>query len=104
MAIMPRWSGTTTQRGLGHAHQANRKRQRAALIPGTPCWRCGQPMWPHQQLDLDHLTARCFGGAGGPAVLAHMHCNRSAGAALATPLRLARLAARTVRVTASRDW
>jgi len=77
-----RWArrGTTTQRGLGHAHQADLKRLRAALIPGTPCWRCGLPMYPWQALNRDHLIDRALGGADGPAVLAHASCNKSAGA------------------------
>lgn len=49
--------GTTTQRGYGAAHQATK----AALLPdayGTPCTYCGERMWPHQNLVLDHTADR----------------------------------------------
>ena len=62
-------------------------------------------MWPHQALDRGHTTDRALGGVNSEGRLEHASCNRSAGAALATPMRLARLAARAAqRVTASRDW
>lgn len=87
MAYRKRQRGTTTQRGLGSKHQADGKRQRASLIDGAPCWRCGLPMYRWQKLDLDHVTPRALGGAGGPAVLAHASCNRSAGATLGNRMR-----------------
>lgn len=77
---MSRWRGTTTQRGLGAVHQKDKKRLLAELRDGSPCWRCGQPMFRWQKLDRDHLIDRSVGGANGPAVLAHASCNRSAGA------------------------
>jgi hypothetical protein len=40
-----------------------------------------------QALDLDHVTPRAFGGASGPAVLAHRYCNRSAGARMGNRMR-----------------
>lgn len=86
---------TTTQRGLGHDHQSERQRQLRELVPGTPCWRCAQPMWPYQELDLDHVTDRYFGGAGGLAVLAHASCNRSAGGKLGSQIAGAGLPRRT---------
>jgi hypothetical protein len=102
---MPRWQGTTKQRGLGAEHQADKKRLLANLRPGEPCWRCAQPMWPHQQLDRDHITSRALGGARGPAVLAHATCNRSAGAALGNRLRgLRRQRIRQYAPRASRNW
>jgi hypothetical protein len=69
---------TTTQRGLGHDHQQDRKRQLAQLRDGDPCPRCGLPMYRSQKLELDHFPGRVFGG---PQVrlLSHEFCNRRAG-------------------------
>jgi 5-methylcytosine-specific restriction endonuclease McrA len=44
-------------------------------------------MYPWQDLDLDHVTPRALGGAGGPAMLSHRWCNRAAGARLGGRLR-----------------
>jgi hypothetical protein len=85
----------TADRGLGGAHRAERKRQLARFRDGDPCPLCGRPMYRWQALDLDHVTPRVFGGAGGPSRLVHASENRSRGAALSTPLRLARLRLRT---------
>jgi hypothetical protein len=79
---MARWQGTTTQRGLGAPHVRDKKRLKAQLQDGEPCWRCGQPMYQWQELDRDHVIDRALGGMEGPAVLAHASCNRSAGAKL----------------------
>ena len=79
--------GTTTQRGLGAKHQADRKRLLARLRDGTPCPRCGQPMYRWQRLDRDHVVDRALGGTDGPAVLSHQHCNRSAGARMGNQMR-----------------
>lgn len=72
---------TTTQRGLGYAHQKARAQAVIALKDGTPCPRCGQPMWRNQAryLDLDHIIPRSMGGGDGPKVLTHRRCNRRAG-------------------------
>lgn len=102
---MARWTGTTTQRGLGAPHQADKRRLKREMRPGQPCPRCGQPMWPHQALDRGHAIPRALGGVNSPGRLEHASCNRSAGAAMATPMRYARLRARLQqKVTASRDW
>jgi 5-methylcytosine-specific restriction endonuclease McrA len=79
-----RWArkGTTTQRGLGWQYVKQGQRLRAAMRDGDLCWRCGQPMYKWEALDQDHLTPRALGGTDGPTVLAHAHCNRSAGARL----------------------
>lgn len=66
--------GNTTARGYGADHQRRRRAALAALVPGTPCGRCGQPMHPGQHLDLDHTDDR-----DGYRGLAHSRCNRSAG-------------------------
>jgi hypothetical protein len=81
------------------AHKAARRRALAVFRPGTPCPRCGAPMWPWQPLDLGHAVDRWRGGTITDGVrLEHRSCNRSAGGALATPVRLARLALRARRV------
>ena len=78
---------TTTQRGLGHPHQRDRRRQLAGLRDGQPCPRCGHPMYRWQYLDLDHVIPRALGGTGGPAVLTHRYCNRSVGAKMGNRMR-----------------
>lgn len=68
----------------GGQHQAIR----AANLPyayGKPCTRCGQPMLPGQDLDLDHFDDR-----GGYRGFAHARCNRSAGGKLGRARQLAR--------------
>lgn len=80
---------TTAERGLGGDHQRERRR----LLPlayGRPCPRCGELMLKGQFLDLDHVVSRCMGGIGGPRVIAHRRCNRSAGAKLGNRLRVYR--------------
>lgn len=92
-------AGRTTARGLGGAHQAERRR----LLPsayGTPCPLCGDLMLRGQRLDLDHAVPRVLGGPdAGPRRIAHARCNRSAGSRLRHRLDRARRAA-----TLSRDW
>ena len=62
----------------------------AALVPGSRCPRCGEPMWPrYQALDLDHAVPRSQGGAAGPKRLAHASCNRRHGAELTNEARAA---------------
>ncbi|MCW2496413.1 MAG: hypothetical protein JWQ77_2337 [Jatrophihabitans sp.] len=49
--------GTTTERGYGAEHRATRD----ALLPsayGTACRYCGNRMWPHEHLALDHTEDR----------------------------------------------
>jgi 5-methylcytosine-specific restriction endonuclease McrA len=87
MASRKRHRGTTTERGLGYAHQKDGRRLKAVHRDGDLCWRCGQPMYKWQALERDHVTPRAYGGADGPAVLAHAHCNRSAGARLGNRMR-----------------
>jgi hypothetical protein len=84
---MARYRGTSTQRGLGADHQADKKRLLALHRDGDPCWRCGQPTYKWQELDRDHVVDRALGGTDGPAVLAHAGCNRSAGARLSNQVR-----------------
>jgi predicted nucleic acid-binding Zn ribbon protein len=85
---------STTQRGLGHAHQADKRRLLAEFRPGDPCLQrfrdgtvCGKPMFPWQELDRGHIIDRALGGVNGPAILVHASCNRKAGAQLGILLR-----------------
>ena len=101
---MPAAGRTTTERGLGHAHQ-QRKRVLMTELARTgprPCRRCGQDMvHPSQcepcwvcRLDLGHPehAPRALGGQGGADDdLEHAHCNRVAGAQLGVRLRGSRV-------------
>jgi hypothetical protein len=93
------WGGSkaenTTAAGYGNSHQKLRK----ALLPqayGKPCYRCGQPMLPGQELHLDHddhddhdrTKYRGF---------SHKSCNLKAAARKARAIQLKR---RLVPVTA----
>jgi hypothetical protein len=65
----------TTMRGYGWAHQKARDHAVAHMPDGHPCCRCGEPMYAHQRLDLDHTDDRtAYLG------LAHSRCNARAGA------------------------
>jgi 5-methylcytosine-specific restriction endonuclease McrA len=83
---MARYRGTTTERGLGAPHVADKKRLMAIHRDGEPCWRCGKPMYKSQGLERDHVIDRARGGTMGPAVLAHASCNHAAGARLGNQL------------------
>jgi hypothetical protein len=112
-----RWTGTTTQRGLGTSHQQARVRALRTLQDGDPCARCqdrgiyhpmtrdlitwtgGTPTSRH--LDLDDFPGRAIGG---PQVkrLSYASCNRKAGGRLGG---LKKAAARTRKpMTTSRAW
>ena len=73
---------TTAERGLGTAHQAQRRMLLAAHIDGTPCVYCGGPMSLSQDLDADHSIPRSRGGTVADR-LVHRTCNQSAGGKLA---------------------
>lgn len=80
--------GSTTQRGYGRAHQAERERRLAMYRPGDPCAHCGTAiMWPPQVVrrfvDLPHNSDR----TGYLPGLAHRSCNRADGARHANRLR-----------------
>ncbi|EOM74615.1 hypothetical protein [Rhodococcus rhodnii] len=69
-------------RGLGYQHRKNRDRLLGALVDGTPCWWCGQPL--HRDpalnpdgmpLEADHSIARSRGGITADRLLHHL-CNR----------------------------
>jgi hypothetical protein len=82
------WGGSkaenTTAAGYGNSHQKLRK----ALLPqayGKPCYRCGQPMLPGQELHLDHTDDRTgYGGFSDKA------CNLRAAARKARAIQLRR--------------
>lgn len=98
-AALARWKrrGNTTQRGLGHAHQALRQRLLPAAI-GTVCpgpWhgkrspRCTRIMVDPKLMDLDDDPPRVFG----PPQRWRMcctRCNRGAGAKLSNAMQAAR--------------
>jgi 5-methylcytosine-specific restriction endonuclease McrA len=92
---------TTTERGLGGAHQAARRAAMKALRDGDPCALCGHGMHRDQALDLDHAIPRALGGADGPLRLAHARCNRSAGARLGNQRAGKR---EPSRIDGSREW
>jgi 5-methylcytosine-specific restriction endonuclease McrA len=78
---------TTTERGLGYAHQKEREDKISAMVEGTPCPKCGYPMSKMQALELDHVIPRALGGIGGVTRLMHKKCNRSAGGRLGNQLK-----------------
>lgn len=69
-------SRTTTQRGYGSSHQAERKRWEPLVqAGGIVCRRCDQPIEPAAPWDLGHNDERT--AWTGPE---HQACNRAAGA------------------------
>jgi hypothetical protein len=95
--------GNTTDRGYGWTHQQARRDAIKALVDGTLCGHCRQPMWRAQSrlLDLDHTDDRtAYRG------LAHRGCNRRAGQAKARQRgQHQRERERTTReVRSSRNW
>lgn len=73
-----RGRGTTTQRGLGWQHQQQREALLRRLVPGTPCWWCGQGLYPEQGLHADHSIPRSQGGTRADR-LVHKSCNLERG-------------------------
>ena len=53
-------------------------------LPGSPCPRCGQPMWDVSTLDGSHAEGEelVYGGGQPPSRLEHSRCNRSHGGRL----------------------
>jgi hypothetical protein len=97
-----RWArkGTTTQRGYGAPHQAERERRLNRYRPGDKCAHCHQPMtwWPlpvaRRYIDLPHTADR----TGYLPGLAHRYCNRRDGQRITTTILHAK------RGTAPRPW
>ncbi|MCZ1075076.1 hypothetical protein [Rhodococcus sp. A5(2022)] len=78
---MPPRQKTTTQKGLGWAHQQQRTRLLRRHIDGAPCWWCGRPMFRDadrnfdgKPLAADHSHARAHGGTVADRML-HSKCN-----------------------------
>jgi hypothetical protein len=69
---------TTTQKGLGWAHQKQAAKLKRQHIDGTPCWWCGEPMHLTQQLDADHSHSRAHGGTQADRLM-HSPCNKQRG-------------------------
>lgn len=86
-----RWArkGTTTARGYGHQHQAERERRLNQYRPGDICAHCGQSItwWPlsitRRYVDLPHNADR----TGYLPGLAHRYCNRRDGQRTSTTTR-----------------
>lgn len=56
---MARWRGTTTERGYGHPHTAERQRRLALYKPGDPCAHGGEPLnYPPPTLVTDRHGTR----------------------------------------------
>jgi hypothetical protein len=73
---MPR-KGTTTQRGYGAKHKAQRRKYEPIVKSGRAiCWRCGLPIRPDEPWDTGHDDYD-RGTYRGPE---HATCNRRAGA------------------------
>lgn len=66
---------TTTQQGLGWAHQKRRRVLLALHDEGELCGECWEPMYKSQGLDADHSIERCRGGLFADRLL-HASCNR----------------------------
>lgn len=71
-------------------------------LPGTPCPRCGQPMWDVSTLDGSHADGEelVYGGGHPPSRLEHRRCNRSHGGRLSRARTAARRRAATAGYTA----
>lgn len=72
--------------GPTDATRSERRRARPQLLAeleaqgSLPCPRCGQPMYPWQDLDVGHpLDVADVGPIPQPLRLEHRHCNRAAG-------------------------
>jgi hypothetical protein len=50
--------GNRHERGYDALHDRIRADLLAKLVPGTACPRCGQPMWPTQELHAGHPIGR----------------------------------------------
>lgn len=68
--------GNRHARGYDSVHDTIRTNLLAALVPGTPCPRCGLGMWPHQDLDAGHSVDLKVNPNARADRLEHASCNR----------------------------
>jgi 5-methylcytosine-specific restriction endonuclease McrA len=86
---MPRYKGSSSERGLGYQHRLTRKR---LLLRALNTWcplrlpGCDGLMVDPSRMDLDHTIPRALGGTRGDRIVCR-HCNRSAGATLGNQMR-----------------
>lgn len=72
--------GNRHARGYTNEHDTIRADLLAKLVPGTPCPRCGLPMWPSQRLHAGHPIGRGLrvDPNSKPDHLEHGWCNEGA--------------------------
>lgn len=69
---------TTTEKGLGWAHQKQREKLLRAHQDGTPCWWCGMPMYRDRTRNPDHDPASTDPASGSLAA-DHEHARANGG-------------------------
>lgn len=94
---------TTTDKGLGWAHQKRRAVLLSLLIEGEPCWWCARPMYRWQKLSADHSIPRAQGGRVADRLL-HSPCNAERGDGTKDNERPALAVQLRTMVRTSRDW
>lgn len=94
---------TTTDKGLGWAHQKRRAALLRCLIDGELCWWCGKPMHKWQRLAADHSIARARGGRVADRLL-HEKCNLERGDGSRDNERPALAIQLRTMVRTSRNW
>lgn len=68
--------GRRQARGYDAEHDRIVRRLKRTLVPGTPCRRCGEPMYPSQDLDAGHPSDAPARRGGRADQLEHAACNR----------------------------
>lgn len=92
---------TTTQRGLGYAHQKRRRELLAELKDGQPCARCASrgifhPLYrslPPSMIEVDDFPPRSIArvlGVEPVKALSYKRCNRAHGARMTAAINRAR--------------
>jgi hypothetical protein len=96
----PRAQGSTSARGYGSRHQAERKRWEPVVESGyTVCVRCGFPIVPGTRWHLDHRD-----DALGYLGVSHARCNLHAAAKKGNVIMRARKAVGQVEQRGLLDW
>ena len=96
----PRSTASTTSRGYGTAHQAERRRWEPLVEAGVAvCVRCGVPIAPGTGWHLDHRDDK-LGYLG----VSHASCNLKAAGKRANELKREKQALDPPRRVASREW